>query len=171
MHDSTKVGGFIVNSLPCVGYSNHGYFTYTPRCFFDLAGYNEYEVVSVWFEGPAGNNDLYSPVRDYQSYFPSLAGTLADRETTDTGRKVGALHIPDVGIVVIYRKVKAKPFMGALEKSTSVGNVPVSVTSSYESRQDSAHGRHAAQVLLSKQDDAVGLLPKARAIARRLLRG
>jgi len=44
MHDSTKVGGFIVNSLPCVGYSNHGYFTYTPRCFFDLAGYNEYEV-------------------------------------------------------------------------------------------------------------------------------
>jgi len=33
MHDSTKVGGYIVNSLPAVGYSDHGYITYTPRFF------------------------------------------------------------------------------------------------------------------------------------------
>ena len=60
MHDCTRVGGFIVHSLPGVGYSNHGYFTYTPRCFFDLAGHNEYEIVRFWFEGPHGSNDLFA---------------------------------------------------------------------------------------------------------------
>ena len=76
IHDSVKVGGYIVHSLPCVGYTNHGYFTYTPRCMFDLAGYNEYEVLGFWFEGPAGANDLFAPVRDYLSYFPNLTKTL-----------------------------------------------------------------------------------------------
>jgi hypothetical protein len=133
MHDATKVGGYIVNSLPCVGYSNHGYFTYTPRCLFDLAGYNEYELVAFWFEGPGGNNDLYAPIRDYLSYFPNLSQTLANREQTRTGQKIAELDLPDVGVVVVYRKVKARPFAGALERSTSVGHVPTSVTSGYES--------------------------------------
>jgi len=131
MHDSTKVGGYIVNSLPCVGYSNHGYFTYTPRCFFDLAGYNEYELVGCWFEGPNGNNDLFAPVRDYRSYFPNLSRTLAEMEQTESGQKLAGLDLPDIGIMVVYRKVKAIPFAGALERSTSVGTVPTSVTSAY----------------------------------------
>ena len=173
MHDATKVGGYIVNSLPGVGYSNHGYFTYTPRCFFDLAGYNEYEVIGFWFEGPGGSNDLYAPVRDYASYFPNLAHTLADRDRTEAGRKIAALDIPDVGILIVYRKVKARPFMGALEKSTSVGNVPSSVTSSYESLpgvreiQTSCRGTSSPE-----REDPIGLLAKGRAMANRLnLRG
>jgi SAM-dependent methyltransferase len=133
IHDATKVGGHIVHSLPCVGYSNHGYFTYTPRCMFDLAGYNEYEVVAFWFEGPSGANDLFAPVRDYRTYFPALGETLFARETTESGRKIAELWMPDVGMVVVYRKVKAKPFAGALERSTSVGDVPSSVTDGYES--------------------------------------
>ncbi len=160
MHDSTKVGGYIVNSLPGVGYTNHGYFTYTPRCFFDLAGYNEYEVVGFWFEGPDGSNDLFAPVRDYLSYFPNLAHTLADRDQTEAGQKISALAIPDIGIMVVYKKVKARPFMGALEKSTSVGNVPVSVTSSYDSAPDTEGGQNGGQ--------GRSLHQRARAIARKL---
>lgn len=132
IHDSTKVGGYIVHSLPCVGYSNHGYFTYTPRCMFDLAGYNEYELVGFWFEGPGGGNDLYAPIRDYLTYFPNLSRTLADRDLTKVGRQVAKLDIPDLGLVVVFRKVKPRPFAGALERSTSVGTVPTSVTSGYE---------------------------------------
>lgn len=135
MHDSTKVGGYIVHSLPCVGYSNHGYFTYTPRCMFDLAGYNEYEVVDFSFEGPGGGNDLYAPIRDYQRYFPALARTLARDAGTDAGRKVADLDLPDIGLLVVYRKVKSRPFAGALERSTSVGTVPASVTDGYETRK------------------------------------
>jgi hypothetical protein len=127
MHECTRVGGFIVHSLPGVGYSNHGYFTYTPRCFFDLAGYNAYELVRFEFEGPAGTNDLFASVRDYQSYFPALASTLADRDTTESGRKVASLDLPDVGIVVVYRKMRASPFAGALERSTSVRREPEAI--------------------------------------------
>lgn len=133
IHDSTKVGGYMVHSIPSVGFSNHGYLTYTPRCMFDLAGYNEYEVVGFWFEGPCGNSDLFAPVRDYSSYFPSLAKTLADREVTEAARRVAELQVPDVALMIVYRKVKGRPFAGALERSTSVGIVPGSVTSAYES--------------------------------------
>lgn len=133
IHDATKVGGYIVHSLPCVGYSNHGYFTYTPRCMFDLAGYNEYEVVAFWFEGPSGCNDLFAPIRDYRTYFPALGETLSSQAATEAGRQIAELGMPDVGLVVVYRKVKAKPFAGALERSTSVGDVPSSVTEGYES--------------------------------------
>lgn len=143
MHDATKVGGCIVNSLPCIGYSNHGYFTYTPRCMFDLAGYNEYELVAFWYEGPDGNNDLFAPIRDYQAYFPTLSRSLAERETTETGQKVSRLHIPDVGLVAIYRKVKARPFVGSLERSTSVGTVPTTVTSGYEAEKQRGVSEHS----------------------------
>jgi hypothetical protein len=50
------------HSLPGIGYVDHGYITYTSRCFFDLAGYNGYEVVDFWFEGPGGDNNLYEGV-------------------------------------------------------------------------------------------------------------
>lgn len=165
MHDSTKVGGYIVHSLPGVGYSNHGYFTYTPRCFFDLAGYNEYEVVGFWFEGPGGRNDLFAPIRDYLSYFPNLSRTLADRDQTETGRKITALDIPDVGIVVVFRKVKGRPFAGALERSTSVGNVPNSVTSGYESVSGKV-GRSLRQV-----SNSSGSLSQLSSIIRRIFQG
>jgi hypothetical protein len=132
MHDCTRVGGFIVHSLPGVGYFNHGYFTYTPRCFFDLAGYNQYELVRFWFDGPAGSNDLFAPVRDYQPYFPALASTLAERDSTENGRKAASLDLPDIGLVVVLRKVRAAPFVGSLERSTSVGDVPNAVTTRRE---------------------------------------
>jgi hypothetical protein len=133
IHDATKIGGYIVHSLPCVGYSNHGYFTYTPRCMFDVAGYNEYEVVAFWFEGPGDNNDIFSPIRDYRAYFPALGETLTTHAATEVGKQISSLEIPDVGLVVVYRKVKSRPFAGALERSTSVGKVPASVTKGYES--------------------------------------
>jgi hypothetical protein len=133
IHDATKLGGYIVHSLPCVGYSNHGYFTYTTRCMFDLAGYNEYEVVAFWFEGPSGSNDLFDPIRDYCTYFPALGDTLLTHKVTEVGKKIAKLEIPDVGLFIVYRKVKEKPFAGALERSTSVGVVSTCVTQGYES--------------------------------------
>jgi len=152
IHDATKVGGYIVHSLPCVGYSNHGYFTYTPRCMFDLAGYNEYEVVAFWFEGPSGSNDLFAPIRDYRTYFPALGETLTTHAATEAGQQIAKLGMPDVGLVVVYRKVKAKPFAGALERSTSVGDVPTSVTEGYES----AAGRIRETATRVAKSDIVG---------------
>lgn len=144
IHDSTKVGGYMVHNLPCVGFTDHGYFTYTPRCMFDLAGYNQYEVVGFWYEEPSGSNDLYAPVQNYLTYFPALSKTLAERESLAVGRKLAQLQLPDVGFMVIYRKVRSRPFAGALEQSTSVGAIPDSVTAGYESGREGRSSKAAA---------------------------
>jgi len=134
IHDSTKLGGHMIHSLPCVGYSNHGYFTYTPRCMFDMAGYNEYEVVSFSFDGPGAINDLYAPVRDYSSYFPSLTQVAACQNDSNVGRFLKDLKLPDISLFIVYRKVKDKTFAGALEMTTSVGRVPSTVSSKYSTQ-------------------------------------
>ncbi len=123
IHNSVKVGGYIVHSLPCVGYSNHGYLTYTPRCFFDLAGFNEYEVTDFWYDAAEADNDLYAPLRDYATYFPALTQTIANSTTMSGSEIVTALNVPDVSIFIVMRKVKDTPFVGPMETSTSVGDV------------------------------------------------
>lgn len=131
MHDAIRIGGHIFHSLPAVGYVDHGYVTYTGRCFFDIAGYNEYEIVDFWFEGPAGSNNLYESLRSYRSYFPALDRALGEIGKTTRATELDKLGVPDVSINVIYRKVKDKPFWGALEASTSVGHIPGQVTDHY----------------------------------------
>lgn len=138
IHDATRTGGFIHHSLPAIGYVDHGYLTYTGRCFFDLAGYNEYELVACWFDGPGAQSSILSSLESYKSYFPTLQTALSELAETEAGRALQALRIPDVGINVVYRKVKDKPFWGALEASTSVGDIPSNVTAVYESGASSA---------------------------------
>lgn len=131
IHDATKVGGHIYHSLPAVGYVNHGYITYTGRCFFDVAACNEYELEACWFDGPGGSNCIYDSLQAYSSHFPVLKAAVAQFATTEQGRMLRQINIPDIGINVVYRKVKDKPFRGALETSTSVGAIPLSVTAAY----------------------------------------
>lgn len=133
IHDATKVGGHIYHSLPAVGYVNHGYITYTGRCFFDMAGFNEYELVACWFDGPTGGASIFDSLESYSVYFPALGKALKSIANTDQGRVLRDLRIPDIGINVVYRKVKDRPFLGALESSTSVGVIPNEVTSPYDS--------------------------------------
>lgn len=132
IHDATKVGGHIYHSLPAVGYVDHGYITYTGRCFFDVAGYNDYELVACWFDGPHGANSIFDSLRSYSGSFPALKKALEQFELTDQGRALRDLVIPDVGINVVYRKTRDKPFWGALESSTSVGVIPGGVTAVYQ---------------------------------------
>lgn len=132
LHDSVRIGGFIVHSLPCVGYANHGYFTYTPRCMFDLAGYNRYEVVDFWFEGPGNGNDLFQPLSDYSSYFPALTAATKTMKSREIGDYLSQMQLRDIALQVVFRKVHAAPFLGALETTTSVGKIPESVRGEYQ---------------------------------------
>ena len=132
IHDAAKVGGYIYHSVPAVGYVDHGYITYTGRCFFDVAGYNEYELVACWFDGPAGGNCIFDSLQSYSGYFPALKSALEKFATTEQGRVLRTLQIPDIGINVVYRKVKDRAFWGALEASTSVGAIPTGVIANYE---------------------------------------
>jgi hypothetical protein len=132
VHAATKSGGIIMHSVPSIGYVDHGYFCYTSRFFFDLAGYNQYEVVDMWYEGPSGDENVFASARQYQTYFPVLTKRLdmigkVERETVLDQTKV-----PTISICLVYRKNLDVPFMGTVETSTSVGEVPSNVLGGYQ---------------------------------------
>lgn len=121
IHDAAKVGGLIVHHLPSVGYTDHCYFTYNPRFFFDLAGFNGYEIVDFRFTGPSAADPLLAGLRAYQTYFPSV-GRYLDRTPEEEWSSAAAdVDIPNFSIYVVYRKVNDAPFLGTLETSTSWG--------------------------------------------------
>jgi hypothetical protein len=171
IHDATKVGGFIYHSLPAVGYVDHGYVTYTGRCFFDVAGYNEYELTACWFEGPGGHNSIFDSLKSYSSYFPALKAALEQHADTEQGRALRQLNIPDISINVVCRKVKDRPFWGALESSTSVGAIPDEVTSSYNWEVSSFRPVPDVHSLKWRVAAALRRHPLMYSIARRVYRG
>lgn len=108
IHDAVKHNGYIYHQLPAGGFFNHCYFLYTGRFFFDLAGYNEYEVFAAWLD--QGNpSDIMSAVRDYATYFPVLAKTATVAEPI----------MKDTAYNVIYRKIRDVPFRYPMELSTA----------------------------------------------------
>jgi SAM-dependent methyltransferase len=116
IHDAVKPGGFIVHEVPSLGFIDHGYIAYTPRFFFDLAGYNEYDVVEFAYRGPAQGKPIMNIVRDYSQHFPALGryAPIAD---------IGGHTATDFAIYIIYQKIKDLPFRSPMETSTSVGKV------------------------------------------------
>lgn len=122
IHDATKPGGHMVHSLPCVGYVDHGFFTYTPRMFFDLASCNDYELICFEYQGPSQGKELFPIVRNYRPYFPRLSATIDKAQNTDLASFVA----PDIGAFVVFRKKKDARFNIPMELSTSVGQVTLS---------------------------------------------
>jgi hypothetical protein len=110
IHDAVKVGGHIVHQLPTVGYIDHGYFCYTPRFFFDLAGYNKYEVIDFSYAGPGDRTDFSGILKDYVSYFPAL---------TNCSPPEGH-GVQDYSINIVLRKTMNAPLRLPMETSTSV---------------------------------------------------
>jgi hypothetical protein len=121
VHEATRTGGFMVHQLPASGYTDHGYYVYTGRMFFDLSGFNRYEVVHLWYDGPAGEDDLYQSVRQYSALIPALRQLSASEP----------VKVPNYVLTVVYRKIHDVPFAGMLETSTSVGDIPVTVSAAY----------------------------------------
>ncbi len=132
IHEACKSGGMIMHQLPAIGFVDHAYYCYTGRFFYDLAAYNEYELLDIWFDGNyTDSEDIYSSTRAYQRYFPHVSKRVAAIGVDDREKRVAALRIPTVAINVVLRKVKDRPFGIMVETSTSVGTIPASVTGSY----------------------------------------
>lgn len=119
-HEAAHVGSYMVHQLPASGYTDHGYYMYAGRFFFELAAYNKYEITDVWYDA-AGEDDLYLSLRRYAALNPTLAKLNAAEP----------VMIPNYMLTVIYRKVQNLAFAGTLETSTSVGDIPLSVSVAY----------------------------------------
>lgn len=119
IHDATRPGGHMVHSLPCVGYVDHGFYAYTPRMFFDLAGHNDYDLICFEYQGPSKGKELFPIIRDYRQFFPRLSTTIDAARNTDIASFVAA----DIGAFVVFRKKKDAKFNIPMELSTSVGQI------------------------------------------------
>jgi hypothetical protein len=99
MHELTRPGGLIHHELPLAGYHNHGYFSYNPMLFIQLAEANGYQIV-------------------LQNYSKAGTPTSAPGFMTDNGYPESKYF--DYGIEFIFQKVSGSPFRMPLETSTSL---------------------------------------------------
>lgn len=136
VHEAAKTGGHIVHHVPSIGFAEHCYFTYTGRFFFDLAAFNEYEIVDCQFTEPSGETDLFECVKEYTSHFPALRSARFGDAADGAALFDRHLRIPNIALTIIYRKLADKPFVGALECQTSVGAIPDEIKAAYGQRAE-----------------------------------
>jgi SAM-dependent methyltransferase len=152
IHEAAKPGGVMIHQLPVSGFTDHGYFVYTARMLFDLATYNHYEIAALWHEGPAGEDDVFAWTKPFAAVTAPL-GPLG---------LPGPTKVPNIVLTVAFRRRGRAPFQGALEVSTSVGEVPMSVRAAYASSLlEKANVRARA---------AIRAHPRLAAALRRVLR-
>jgi hypothetical protein len=119
IHDATAVGGEMFHILPVAGHADHGYVHYTGRFFFDLAGYNGYEILETNFNSD-GTSQLFDSVRNYATIFPILGDTLKKGVRIALGGDKSDLALRDTSVRIKYRKIFGKRFVGALDSATAV---------------------------------------------------
>lgn len=103
IHDLVKPGGLIYHDLPLSGYHTHGYFSYNPLFFYQLAAANNYNLI-------------------FECY--TRSGT-----PTPTPEFMQAHGFPDAGyydsgIEFILQKTSSDPFRMPLETSTNLDLSP-----------------------------------------------
>jgi SAM-dependent methyltransferase len=99
MHDLAKPGGIIYHDLPMSGYLTHGYFSYTPLFFQDLAAANDYKVVQQYFSRAA--TPVAAPKFMRENGFPDA-------------------EFANYGLDFILQKTSDAPFHMPLDPTTSL---------------------------------------------------
>lgn len=114
-HELTKPGGFMIHCLPCNNYINHGFFSFNPILFMDLAAINDYDIVKITVGTSAGVEAGYvSPELAAHFDLGGAALSLADLQP-----RVSDRHLPQYlygwARKVLGVKVDKGPF--ALERA------------------------------------------------------
>jgi predicted O-methyltransferase YrrM len=142
IHDAAREGGQMFHVLPVSGHTDHGYVHYTSRFFFDLAGYNNYEIIELSYDS-VNSSTLLDSARAYQTTFraASEALKLGVRIAIDEhGDNVYGPEpaVPDASIIIRYKKTRSQPFVGALDAATSVGTISEAIHRRYQAVPDQA---------------------------------
>ena len=121
MHDALKVGGVAVHQVPSIGWLGHGYFSYQPRFFDDLARANGYRLLdrwlSRWQETPL---DPAIDIRD--PWTPNQPGS---------GAQDAVASVPNFNLNVVLQKLADAPFRITLELATSHSTLAAEVAGRY----------------------------------------
>jgi hypothetical protein len=111
IHEATKVGGIMLHQMPSVGWLNHGYYTYHPAFFDDLAHANGYEVVDRWYVAERIMTVDTDVIDVRSAYSPQVP-----RSQPTDGL---LLNVQCLNLNVVLRKHHDQPFRVKLELETS----------------------------------------------------
>lgn len=114
VHDALAAGGCAYHQLPATGFVNHGYFTYHPRLFADLAAANGYTLLGLHYSA-CGTGAVAAADPP-----PGLADAARFRETAGWLRAQAPV-VPNGLLNVLYRKERAAPFRLPLETMSTLG--------------------------------------------------
>jgi hypothetical protein len=140
IHDATAPGGEMLHMLPISGHTDHGYVHYTSRFFFDLAGYNNYEILQAEYVSAGIDSKLFDSVRVYAAHFPTLQQVESSGLMIGINRFAPEPSIADLGIVLRYRKKRSARFVAALDTATSVATPPPHILDFYSRHSNNAEG-------------------------------
>lgn len=122
IHDACAVDGIMWHNVPMAGYTDHGFFSYSPRLLVWLARANRYDILEMRLDGARQGHtaevaaERYAAVKGFR--VTGAPGWIKD-------------SVPTVGVIMIARKRHDASFRAALELSTTVGSVATQVKELY----------------------------------------
>jgi SAM-dependent methyltransferase len=113
MHNARKHGGEMLHILAVAGHTDHGYFDYHGRFFFffDLGGYNDYEIGYIRYITDGTTSHLLDSARSYALHFPALGAVTATGTIEGPQGPQPELPVLDVAVAVRYRKKQSARFL------------------------------------------------------------
>src|SRR5712691_11185807 len=146
IHDAVRVGGMIYHAIPMTGYLKHGYFTYTPILFCDLARANQYEILKMNFFGPQGVITVSEKLVDAYGLLPRFdpSDAIADR-WWDT-------PVPNSLLTVLLRRTSPAPFRASIETTTTAGRVATRIQRAYQADASTEHGLEGETAIAAKRN-------------------
>lgn len=99
IHDHTHPGGLMLHGMPMSGWLDHGFYSFNPTFYFDLARANRYEVVSAV----------------YAELDPLRLIALADRDTPMRLSQAGQLGRNGLIYILFRRPGQELPFQPPMQ--------------------------------------------------------
>jgi hypothetical protein len=147
MHDAARVGGVMYHAIPMTGYLAHGYFTYTPMLFCDLALANQYEILKMNFVGPQGSNTVSEHLVDR---YPNMVRFDSSDPIAPRWHDV---CVPDSLVSVTLRRTSPAPFRASLEATTAAAPVAKDILDAYGPHDDGALDRDKGAATAPRRDE------------------
>ncbi len=143
-HDLCQVGGIILNVKPFFPWINHGFYTFHPVLFRDLAFANGYEEVFTWLGGNHGEYvDVTGDDRIWYEVPRSFPFWKRPKDYLETLIYDQLLPKNNITLVVAYKKLSDAEFKVPLQGKW-IGNISdKSIVNRYENQPDTLAKYHS----------------------------
>ena len=107
-HNLTEKGGLMIHCLPANNYINHGFYSFSPLLFMDLAAINDYDILKITVGASSGEQTGFIS-DDMKAAFP-LAGPALS--LNDLLQRVSDRHLRQYLIGWLNNLIGRRPGMG-----------------------------------------------------------